>query len=151
MIKLQLFLYLPTIVFSADLKMKIKLKAFAEDSNDLGKYFRFAVIDTEKSSEYPSNFVCILPTVINNDEKTQNQFSKMFGDKSQEQAELLLTKALKNESESVVKDEIRRRLALIAPDNYLQKRCLICGNLFYEVKTKKLKSSLCEVCFEKKT
>jgi len=130
--------------------MKIKLKAFAEDSNDIGKYFRFAVIDTEKSCEYPSNFVCLLPTVINNDEKTQNQFSKIFGDKSQEQAELLLTKALKNESESVVKDEIRRRLALIAPDNYLQKRCLICRNLFYEVRTKKVKSSLCEVCFEKR-
>ena len=32
--------------------MKIKLKAFAEESNDIGKYYRFAVIDTEKSCEY---------------------------------------------------------------------------------------------------
>ena len=56
--------------------------------------------------------------------KPRTEFSKIFGDKSQEQAELLLTKALKKESESVVKDEIRRRLALIAPEKYLQKRCL---------------------------
>ena len=110
--------------------MVIKLKAFAKDSNDIGKYFRFWVIDLEKSCEYPSNFVCLLPTVINNDEKTKNLFSKIFGDKSQGQAELLLIKALKNESEGIVKDEIRRRLGLIAPDKYLQKRCLICGNFF---------------------
>jgi hypothetical protein len=110
--------------------MKIKLKAFAEDSNEIGRYYRFAVIDEEKSSDYPSNFVCLLPTVINNDEKTQNVFSKIFGIKSQEQAELLLTKALKNESERVVKDEIKRRLALIAPQKYLQTRCLVCGKFF---------------------
>jgi hypothetical protein len=96
--------------------MKIKLKAFAKDSNDSGKYFRFAAIDTEKSRVYPSNFVCLLPATINNDGKTQILFSEIFLDKSQGQAELLLTKALKNESESIVKDEIRRRLVLIVPD-----------------------------------
>jgi hypothetical protein len=130
--------------------MKIKLKAFVEESNDIGKYYRFAVIDTEKSCEYPSNFVCLLPTVINNDEKTQNLFSKIFGDKSQEQAELLLVKALKNESEGIVKDEISRRLALIAPKKYVQKRCLICGKFFYQGRAKKLKSAWCEDCFDKK-
>ena len=102
----------------------MKLKAFAEDSNELGRYYRFAVIDIEKSYNYPSNFVCVLPTVINNDEKTQNAFSKMFGEKSREQAELLLTNALKNESKSIIKDEIKRRLVLIAPQKYVQKRCL---------------------------
>jgi hypothetical protein len=127
--------------------MKIKLKAFAEDSNNLGKYYRFAVIDTEKSCAYPSNFVCLLPTVINNDEKTQNSFSKIFGDKSQEQAELLLTKALKSESECVVKDEIRRRLALIAPEKYLQTICVGCRKIFYQCRAKKIKSDLCEDCF----
>ncbi len=105
--------------------MRLKLKVFTEDSNDLGRYYRFAVIDLEKACDYPSNFVCLLPSVINNDEKTQNLFSKIFGVKSQEQAELLLTKALKNESESVVRDEIRRRLALIAPKKYVQMRCFV--------------------------
>jgi hypothetical protein len=127
--------------------MKIKLKTFAEESNDMGKYFRFAVIDTEKSCEYPSNFVCLLPTVINNEEKTQNAFSKMFGEKSQEQAELLLVKALRNESAGIVKDEIGRRLALIVPEKYLQKRCLVCGKFFYQGRAKKMKSVLCGECF----
>jgi formylmethanofuran dehydrogenase subunit E len=131
--------------------MKIKLKAFAEESNDMGKYFRFAVIDTEKSCEYPSNFVCLLPTVINNEEKTQNAFSKMFGEKSQEQAELLLVKALRNESEGIVKDEIGRRLALIVPKKYLQIRCLVCGKFFYQGRAKKLKSALCGECFGNRT
>ena len=117
--------------------MKIKLKAFAEDSNEIGRYYRFAVIDTEKSCAYPSNFVCLLPTVINNDEKTQNVFSKMFGEKSLEQAELLLTKALKNESESVVKDEIKSRLVLIASEKYIHARCLGCGRLFFKIEQKK--------------
>jgi hypothetical protein len=110
-----IFVLLPT-GFIAVQKMKIKLKAFAKDSNDLGKYFRFAAIDTEKSMVYPSNFVCLLPAAINNDGKLRSYFSKIFLDKSQGQAELLLTKALKNESETIVKDEIRRRLVLIAPD-----------------------------------
>ena len=131
------------------MKMKVKLKSFTEDSNNTGRLYRFAVIDTEKSCEYPSNFVCLFPTVINNDEKVQNLFSKIFGDKSQEQAELLLVKALKNESELVVKDEIRRRLALIAPKKYLQKKCFVCGKFFfYQGRAKKLKSALCEVCFK---
>jgi hypothetical protein len=130
--------------------MKIKLKAFAEDSNNLGKYYRFAVIDTEKSCVYPSNFVCLLPTVINNDGKTQNSFSKMFGDRSQEQAELLLVRALKNESELVVKDEIKRRLALIAPEKYVRMRCFVCGKFFFESRAKKLKVALCGNCIDNK-
>ncbi len=128
--------------------MRIKLKAFAEDSNDLGGYYRFAVIDLEKSCNYPSNFVCLLPTIIkNNEEKTQNLFSKIFGIKSQEQAELLLTKALKTERESVVRDDIRRRLALIAPKKYLGMRCLGCDKVFYQGRSKKVKVGLCEGCF----
>jgi hypothetical protein len=130
--------------------MKIKLKAFAEDSKELGRYYRFAVIDTEKSCAYPSNFVCLLPTVINNDEKTQNVFSKMFGEKSIDQAELLLTKALKNESENVVKDEIKRRLVLIAPKKYLHARCIGCGRFFFQDRTKKMQHTFCEDCFGKR-
>jgi formylmethanofuran dehydrogenase subunit E len=130
--------------------MKIKLKAFAEDSNNVGKYYRFAVIDTEKSCVYPSNFVCLLPTVINNDGKTQNAFSRMFGSRSQEQAELLLAKALKSESELVIKDEIKRRLALIAPEKYVQMRCLVCGKFFFQSRNRKFKVVLCGSCFDKK-
>ena len=127
--------------------MKIKLKSFAEDSNSAGRQYRFAVIDTEKSCDYPSNFVCLLPTIINNDKKTQNLFSKIFGVKSQEQAELLLNRTLRNESESVVRDEIRRRLALIAPKKYLRMRCLGCDKVFYQGRSKKVKAGLCEGCF----
>ena len=130
--------------------MKIKLKAFTEDSNDIGRYYRFAVIDMEKSHQYPANFVCILPTVINNDEKSQNTFSKMFGNKSKAQAELLLTGALKNEDESEVKAEIERRLVLLNPEKYIQKRCLGCGKMIHSKRIRNMKHSLCEGCFKNK-
>ena len=63
---------------------------------------------------------------------------------------MLLIKALKNVSEGIVKDEISRRLALIAPKKYLQKRCFVCGKFFYQGRAKKIMRALCEDCFEKK-
>jgi len=130
--------------------MKIKLKVFAEDSKEIGRYYRLAVIDMEKSHQYPANFVCLLPTVINNDEKSQNTFSKMFGNRSKEQAELLLIEALKNEDEREVKAEIERRLALLNPEKYFQKRCLGCGKMIHSKRIRNMKQSLCEDCFKKK-
>jgi len=42
--------------------------------------------------------------------KTQKVFSKIFGDKSQQKAELLLTNALKNETKVLLKMKLREDL-----------------------------------------
>jgi hypothetical protein len=131
--------------------MRVKLQVFTEDSNNLGRYYRFAVIDLEKTSPYPANFVCLLPSAIDNRAtKSQTRFSKLFGNNSVEQAELLLVKALRSETERGVRTEIERRLAQINPEKYLQQRCIACGTLFRPQKRAKLKHCLCGDCFTKK-
>ena len=130
--------------------MKMRLKIFAEDTVNLGKHFRFAVVDLDKSRDYPANFVCILPVVVSNDGKSQTAFFKIFGNKSLEQAKLLLTRAFKNESEYEVKGEIQRRLKLLDPEKNRQKKCRSCGKLFQPRGMKRFKHYLCEACFKKK-
>ena len=84
------------------------------DSEDYSaaRRFRFAVVDLDKSKNYPLNFVCMLPMKIEADGKSQSVFQQIFGDKSVEQAKALLTGALETESDSEVKAEISRRLKL---------------------------------------
>jgi len=84
----------------------------AEDYS-VGRRFRFAVVDLDKGKKYPLNFVCMLPTKIDADGKSQSVFLQIFGDKSLEQARALLTGALETESDSEVKAEIERRLKLL--------------------------------------
>src|SRR3990170_3474916 len=79
----------------------------------VGRRFRFAVVDLDKGKNYPLNFVCMLPTKIDADGKSQSVFLQIFGDKSVEQARALLTGALETESDSEVKAELLRRLKLL--------------------------------------
>lgn len=85
---------------------------YAEDYS-VARRFRFAVVDLDKGKNYPLNFVCMLPTKIDADGKSQSVFLQIFGDKSVEQARALLTGALESESDSEVKAEIERRLKLL--------------------------------------
>lgn len=106
------------ILLSRWSEMNFKLRVFTiDDINDfsLGRRFRFAVIDLDKSRDYPANFVCILPSIIRDEKKSNNIFQKIFGNKGLEQAKALLTEALKTENESNVKVEIERRLKLLEP------------------------------------
>jgi len=130
--------------------MKIKLKVFTVDYTDLGRRFRFAVLDLDRNRDYPANFVCILPTMVSNEGKVNNVFLKTFGDKSVEQAKLLLTEALKNEDEPEVKVEIERRLTLLEPKQASQIKCSGCGKLFQPRRIRRFKQNFCEECFKRK-
>jgi hypothetical protein len=129
--------------------MKNKLKVFPIDT-DLGRIFRFAVLDLDKAPNYPANFVCILPTMVSNEGKSNNVFFKIFGNKSLEQAKLLLTEALKNENEPEVKVEIERRLTLLEPKQASQIKCSGCGKLFQPRRIRRFKQNFCEECFKRK-
>jgi hypothetical protein len=109
--------------------MKLKLRTFTQDSSSLGRYYRFAVVDTEKSSKYPENFVCLLPTSI--EKGNQSRFSKLFGKESAEKAENLLVEALRKEDEAEVRAEIKKRLSCINPKKYLRKKCSTCRAPFF--------------------
>ena len=128
--------------------MKNKLKVFTVDT-DLGRRFRFAVLDLDRPRDYPANFICILPTAVSNEGKANNVFFKVFGKESVKQAKLLLTEALKNENEPEVKVEIERRLTLLEPKQVSQIKCSGCGKLFQPRRIGRFKKNFCEECFKR--
>ena len=114
-----------------------------------GHYIRFAVIDLEKSKKYPANYVCMLPQQPRADGKAHNVFSDLFGGESLELAKRLLTKALKAESDSEIKSEIKRRLKLLEPKPTVQVKCRVCGK-FFEPERRRFRQKICQECTQKK-
>jgi hypothetical protein len=116
----------------------------------LGKRFRFAVVDLDKSKSYPANFVCMLPTQISGKTRLVSIFMQVFGDKSTEQARALLNKALETEEEPEVKAEIEKRLRMLEPEPVSQINCSGCGKLFQPQRVRKYQQNFCEECMKKK-
>lgn len=114
-----------------------------------GRYIRFAVIDLDKSINYPANYVCMLPLQPRANDKVRNIFSNLFGNDSLELAKQLLTKALKVEGDSEINAEIEKRLKLLEPKPAVQAKCRSCGN-FFEPKRKRFKEKICQECTRKK-
>jgi len=128
--------------------MNIRLQVFkceTDNNNYLQKSFRFAVVDFSKSQSYPLNFVCMLPLRLGA-AKQDSIFLQVFGDKSLEQAKILLKEALDRENDSDVKAEIERRLKLL--DNQI--KCSGCGKLFQPRRIRRFKNNFCEECMKKK-
>jgi formylmethanofuran dehydrogenase subunit E len=132
--------------------LKFKLQIFTQDNlegNNVSRHYRFAVVDSDKAKSYPSNFICMLPSQISVDQKKNNVFSKIFGDKSEEQAKTLLTHALQNENDMEIKNEIERRLKLLDPKTVNQIKCSSCGKLFQPRRIKRFKRNYCQDCMNK--
>ena len=147
-------LYNLSAVFSVQglTNLNIRLQVFVYYTDDKvggGKNFRFAVVDSSKSKIYPSNFVCMLPSQFGKG-KVDSAFLKLFGDKSLEQAKVLLKAAWEREDDSEVKAEIERRLKLLEPKGVNQIKCSRCGNLFQAKGVRKFKKSFCEECMKKR-
>ena len=126
--------------------MKLRLYISKKDDTrdySRGRYIRFAVIDLDKSKNYPANYVCMLPQQPRANGKAHNVFSKLFGNDSLELAKRLLTKALKTEGDSEVKAEIEKRLKLLEPKPAVQVKCRVCGN-FFEPKRRRFKQKICQ-------
>ena len=116
----------------------------------LGKRFRFAVVDLDKSKSYPSNFVCMLPTQISGKTRLESIFMQVFGDRSIEQAKALLAKALQTEEDAEVKAEIEKRLKLLEPESVSQIKCSGCGKLFQPRRGKRFKQKFCQESVKEK-
>ena len=74
----------------------------------------FVIVDTENNKDYPLNFVCVLPKCLIN---TRSAFRKIFGEENIPIAKRLLSNALRKESDSEIKSEIRKRLKMIHENN----------------------------------
>lgn len=132
--------------------MNLKLHIIKRD--DLKDYsqrqhFCIAVIDLSKSESYPLNYVCTFPALIGKS-KNLNIYEKFFGEKSIEQAKVLLTDALGEVWDSEIKGELERRLKLLEPKNVSQIKCCSCGKLFLPRRMRKFKNNFCEDCLKKK-
>lgn len=133
--------------------MNVRLQVFKQDDVNgysLGRRFRFAVVDRDKSKKYPSNFVCMLPAQISGEGKPHSIFLRVFGDKGLEQAKALLTEALETEDDSEVKAEIERRLKLLEPKPVSQIKCSACGKLFQPRRVRRFKQNFCSECMKRK-
>lgn len=95
-----------------------------------GRHVIFAVIDINQSSEYPKNFVCILPKQINLRSKNQNKFVKLFGKESVNIAKRLLLKLQSSEEDPNVSRVIKQRLKLLDSASIVNFKCHSCGVLF---------------------
>jgi len=130
-------------------RLRIEPKAFSNDDSGT-RLFSFAVVDLDKSKNYPQNFVCMLPMHIGTKAKTASIFQQLFGDKSIEQAKALLAGALESEDDSMVKAEIERRLKLLEPTPITLVKCNGCGKQFKPGWTRKFRKKFCPECMAKK-
>jgi hypothetical protein len=133
--------------------MECRLRVFKQDPVDdpLTRTYRFAIVDSSKSKNYPANFVCMLPLKVDHRKgKNANVFGELFGDKSLDFAIELLYDALKNESDVEVKTEIERRLKLLDPKQANIVRCSVCKKTFQSKKFRKYNRNLCDDCLKKR-
>ena len=131
-----------------NLRLRISKNDDAKDYFQ-GRYIRFAVVDLDKSKNYPANYVCMLPLQPRADGKVHNVFSELFGDESLELAKRLLNKALKTETDPEIKIEIEKRLKLLEPKQPIKVKCRACGN-FFEPERRRFKQRICQECRQKR-
>jgi hypothetical protein len=108
-------------------------------------HIRFAIVDLDKSQDYPSNFVCMLPQQVSGNTKQYSVFAKVFGNHSSELAKRLLTEALETEDDSEIKAEIEKRLKLLEPKP-IQIKCRVCGKSFEPKIIGRFKQKTCQEC-----
>jgi hypothetical protein len=133
--------------------MECKLQVFKREPVDgnAANSYRFAVLDSSKSKDYPANFICMLPVKVDQGKgKTGNVFGELFGDRSVELALDLLKNALKNESNLEIKAELDRRIKLIDPKQVNLIKCSRCRKTFQPRRIRKYKQNFCDDCLKAK-
>jgi hypothetical protein len=109
------------------LQLRITEKEIRHYNTETKTKHIFAVIDLDRSKQYPQNFVSLLPKNIKAAEKPANVFEGLFGDESLKMAKYLLEEALKRRPNSKTKQAIRRRLELLPLEQKNRNKCQNCG------------------------
>lgn len=113
--------------------------------------FHFVIIDLDKATQYPRNFVCILPLNVGATKGEHTKFSEIFGKGNIKVAKELLLKALENEDYDDIKCEIERRLRLLDYHPVYEKICISCKKTFQVDFKEKSRQRFCEDCLKKYT
>jgi cytochrome c-type biogenesis protein CcmE len=90
--------------------VKLKLYVIKKGSQQTDSDIQLVVVDLDKSSQYPLNFVCVLPRYFRLLEKRSSKFAKTFGPKSLVLAKRLLVEADKKEDDPQIKKVINKRI-----------------------------------------
>ena len=131
--------------------MKLKLKITKKETKDHTKIqYRIAIIDLDRSKQYPQNFVCMLPKNIKLKTKPSNIFEGLFGKDSIELAKKLLEKTLRSRPDAETAKAIRERLKLLNPSKSKQVKCQDCGRLFEQKKGRYRTYKKCYECYQKR-
>lgn len=131
--------------------MKLRLRIIKKETNNPNRsQYRFAVIDLDKSKQYPQNFVCILPKTIKAKPRPANNFERIFGNKGKELAIQLLQKTLRSRPDVNTRNAIRKRLKQLTEQPAIKGKCETCGKLFQTNKKRFRKYKLCQECYRKK-
>ena len=131
--------------------MKLKLRIFKKETKDYTKtQYRIAIIDLDRSKQYPQNFVCMLPKNIKLKSKPSSIFEGIFGNQSLEMANQLLEKALKTRPDSETTKTIRERLKLLNPKPTKKSICQNCGKTIKQYKRGFRTYKLCYECHQKR-
>jgi hypothetical protein len=90
--------------------MKASLYVFkrkGRTATTLKPLVHIVVVDQEKGTKYPKNFVCVLPEFFG---LPTRHFEKLYGVHAKDAAKKLLCEAFEKETDSEIKLEIERRL-----------------------------------------
>jgi hypothetical protein len=90
----------------------------------------FVLVDLNKADSYPLNYVCLLPKNLETTNRESNKFYEIYG-KESNQIATLLTKALRSETDSDVRDDIRKRLKALQPKPTKSDKFVVSGGYFY--------------------
>jgi len=93
--------------------VNLKLYAIKKGSQQVDSDIQLVVVDLDKSSQYPLNFVCVLPRYFRLLEKRSSKFAKTFGPTSLDIAKTLLVEADKQEEDPQIKKVIGKRIKAI--------------------------------------
>ena len=128
------------------LKLLITKREITHHNTITKTKYLFAVIDLDKSKQYPQNFVSVLPKNIKTGDKPSNKFEELFGKDSIEIAKQLLEKALKTRPDSETTKAIRERLKLLDPQLHNKAKCQNCGKPLNQTKRKFRPYKFCFKC-----
>jgi hypothetical protein len=90
--------------------VNLKLYAIKKGNQQLDSDIQLVVVDLDRSSQYPLNFVCVLPRYFRLLEKRSSKFAKTFGPTSLSIAKSLLVEADKKEDDPQIKKAINKRI-----------------------------------------
>ncbi len=128
------------------LKLLITKREITHHNTITKTKYLFAVIDLDRSKQYPQNFVSVLPKSIKVKAKPSNIFEGLFGKDSLEMANQLLKKALRTRPDSETTKAIRERLKLLDPQLHNTTKCQNCGKSIKQTKRKYRPYKFCFEC-----